>query len=455
MPTPTSKVPLHESLWSELYGRFDLERPATEAERVPRDDYNRVKTLSARLSLPLKERQHHLLTGPTGSGKSTELLHLVADHHERRLVMYVDLERHFVDVVRDPAALLQISAVEVLSLIGLAAVRVAKERLGIDVEPEAAELARALQRLDAPGGSAPPLQVDVPALASLLPVAMLDSTGTLTFLQVAVKSALKWTLTLGGREAPRDQEPSARSVADAVDAIFARLLRDTSQVPLIIVDGLDRVIDDGAFEHLFCRSNLLASPSFDAIYVVDLRMYGQFQRRLRFPCTALACLRVLDQADPTQPGPDLPFFHELVHRRVAGLGQRAPAGLTLVTRPQVDRLAMASGGHLRDFMRLVREVILEGWPDGEAPVEDRHVEVAIDTVRRVREAGITREELDVLSSVRDDPRRECPSGPIARDLLGSGRLLSYPNQSTWYHPHPLLMISALRDRAAPRGSNGS
>ena len=122
--------------------------------------------------------------------------------------------------------------------------------------------------------------------------------------------------------------------------------------------------------------------------------------------------------------------------------------------PSKDRLAWASGGLLRHFCRLARSVVELAELEAATRVEDAWIEAAIDERRRELEDGMTREEFALLQGVADDPRHELPDGPLARALLGEHRLVPYPNQSTWYFPHPLLTLSKVR-AGPPSGSSGS
>jgi hypothetical protein len=135
-----------------------------------------------------------------------------------------------------------------------------------------------------------------------------------------------------------------------------------------------------------------------------------------------------------------------VARRFEAVGP----GLAPVSAAQVRRLAYSSGGRLRDFMKLMTETAVEALLEDAPRAEDEHVRRAIDTLRREREEGLNRAELNLLSELLADPLRLLPEGQIALDLLQKNCLLVYPNDSKWYLPHPLLMMHILK----PIGSKG-
>lgn len=77
----------------------------------------------------------------------------------------------------------------------------------------------------------------------------------------------------------------------------------------------------------------------------------------------------------------------------------------------------------------------------------------IDERRRNIERGLHTNHLQLLQSILDDPEHRLPADvadATLDHLLTSFRLLPYPNQSEWYHPHPLLTLERLRLPGSPR-----
>src|SRR5262249_26215071 len=124
-------------LWQTIFERFDPERP-TESEP---SDWRADRPLSPREAIvKALERPfgtpRMLLTRTAGTGKTTELLRIAEARASREFVVFLNLERHFHEVVQDPAALQNVSAWEVCFLAGVALLRGAEERLGFKF-PEA------------------------------------------------------------------------------------------------------------------------------------------------------------------------------------------------------------------------------------------------------------------------------------------------------------------------------
>lgn len=109
----------------------------------------------------------------------------------------------------------------------------------------------------------------------------------------------------------------------------------------------------------------------------------------------------------------------------------------LGSREQLDRLSLLSGGHLRDLLRLVAEILRR---PGSLPVDEATVTAAINQIRN-----------EFLPIADSDARWLCriaetgqPSMPDLKDLadfarfLDTALVLSYRNGSFWYDVHPLI-----------------
>jgi hypothetical protein len=105
-------------------------------------------------------------------------------------------------------------------------------------------------------------------------------------------------------------------------------------------------------------------------------------------------------------------------------------------------LGWASGGRVRQFMSLVREAMGQCWDQKVDQITPAIVDSVIDEARRTLELGIDRGDLAILRQVMLD--QKLPDDDNAIDLLNSFWLLPYPNESEWYFPHPLLVLSQLR-----------
>jgi len=265
----------------------------------------------------------------------------------------------------------------------------------------------------------------------------------LTFVKPLVDAA-SWRLRLGRSEAaPRDdQDGEVRALLDAVNALILGAQAVYVRPTLMVVDGLDRLIEADAVQRLFVRSTLLSELACDLVVTAPLVLQRKFLSQLRgFDRVEVRNVPVLDRADPLRPSGHTKFFAELAAKRIAMVDPTwAP-----LTAPQLERLAWASGGRARDFVELLVLVCEAAFEAEVEAATDGHVAEAVDSLRRKREEGLTRKQVEVLRAVMGDPSHLLPDeDPVALDAVEQHKLLPYPNKSTWYYPHPLLLLHQLR-----------
>ncbi len=477
----TNQPPPPAETWREIYRCFDPNEPVFDPSlRAPRDpSYNRVEQLGRHLTSDLEKRRF-IVTGGVGSGKTTELLQVARKICTQRLVVYIDLWSNLSSSrLNARVAFDHLQTWEVLGLMGLALLRAGQERFGHQFGDEPAMLQKALQALqgEAPAGS--PVEIDVAKLLKSLSViaggalggALAGTPGALAGMAVTggvvgpatVETGLqilkavgesfswKWRLGVPGRGRAPDQDTRVQDVLYAVNAIVMSLQGAYARRLVLVIDGLDRVRDEATFEGLFVESSLLRELPCDLVVALDLALVErhngcprQFDRR--FP---LANVPVARADWPEEHGNGIPFFADVVRRRLLAIG--AAQHPEALPEAVIARLAWCSGGRLRDFMRLVRLVAEEALMSDASSTDV--LEQVVNEARLDKEAGLNRTQLDLLQKVLDDPDHRLPGDPGALELVGRQLLLAYPNSSTWYLPHPLLMLNLLhpRRRASTNG----
>lgn len=438
-------------LWRELYDRFDPELPAPMEWRAPRP-HSPAKRMLETLDRPFGTPRI-LLMGTVGTGKTTELLRVTEEREQRELVVFLDLERHFTNVVKDPNALYRIQAWEVCFLAGLALVARFKERLGLELEPElVTQLGRAWQAL-AEATKTPTPQLDLGSFAkeALELGGTLAATGALGVeaawgLKTAktVMGALRsWNLPLGRSEkALPDQDRQVQELLGAVNLLLGEVQSKHRKV-LLVIDGLDRIRDLPRAKALFVESQLLSQ------LVCPLVVCGPFALRhdlatagvRGFKADALVNEPVLKHDEPSHPGPGVDFFRELYAHRVKDLGKEAQE---LVGPEQLGELAYRSGGRARDFVRFIRSLAELAWDQDAQTATPALVKQVLDEWRLRQETGLHKGHIQLLQDVMTDPEHRLPPGDLAYELLDYQHLLPYPNNPEWYYPHPLLTMHLVR-----------
>lgn len=444
--------------WRKVHEIFDPIEPASAELRVNRQYNPLSEKIIPRLKLRLGH-QKFVLAGGVGSGKSTELRANVEGLGDARLVVLVDLWRHFESTVEDAGAIDHLQPAELVGLLGLAILRTGTDILGHkwrDLEQRLGSAISAIQPSSTDDNKG--LKFDVVALSKGIavfvggavgaiagPVGALAGAGVvkatveggLQLLDSVSESATwEWKVGLRGRKRSSDQDAPVRAVLQATNALLDDIRTHYKRDIVLLVDGLDRVQDATTFEDLFVESGLLGDLRCDLITTLQLGLVQKYRARLHWCNTYdFTYVPVVLQNDPSQPNAKgMEFFESLAKQRFKKLGGEAP-----VSAEFIRQLACKSGGRLRDFISLVREVSIQAMLEDAPHATSTHILRAIDQLRRDRESGLNTEHIRVLVALLSDPQHSLPAGDIALDLLDRQLLLAYPNESTWYLPHTILM----------------
>lgn len=431
--------------WLTVIDRFDPELSLPDpAWRAPRSR-SPARTICEWLAIS-RGVPRLLMTGTVGTGKTTELLRIAEARADKEFVVFVDLERHCIEVVHDAKAIERVSPWEVCFLMGVALLRAAEERLAFELPVEHRKaLENAWRVLAGRANTEAPPQIDVSSLGKSMLVwashAAAGSPGAvgagLELLKAGV-DAVRWSVPFGKTQKwLEDQESDVQALLDAVNTLIGLVQQRGSRV-LFIIDGLDRIRDFNRAKALFLDSVLISQLACPMV------ICGPFALR-HHPATAairgfhdvpsLVNEPVLLKAEPKKRGPGIEFFRDLYARRVADL----PGGPSLFTAEQIDKLAYYSGGRAREFVAFIYRAAGLASLDDLAQATDELVERVLDEFRRKRETGLNKGHIRTLEEIAKDPDHRLPEGNLAQELLTYGTLLPYPNDSEWYFPHPLLL----------------
>lgn len=447
------------NLWETLFQRFDPEQPAQDPEWRAERPLSPADAIGKALDRPFGIPRV-LLTGTVGTGKTTELLRIAQARATKEFVVFLDLDRHFQEVVGDPAALQQVSPWEVCFLASLALLRSAEENLGFHFPKQhVQELEQAWRALaNASGEIEKAPEVDVVKLAksmvllasgavagaALGPAGVAIGTGLQTL--GAMADAGKWSVPLGlQKRALPDQDTHIQSLLRCVNVLIGLVQQRASKV-LLIIDGLDRIGGFDRAKALFLDSRMIGQMNCRMVVCGPfvLRRDGAIANVLGFSdVPPLVNVPVLSKTNPQQPGEGVSFFCELYAKRVP-----EPQGLSLISRPLLEKLAYYSGGRAREFVVFIRRLAEVAWDADAAAATDTLVDTVLDERRRRRETGLHKGHIQLLEAVANDPDHRLPDNELAYTLLTTVALLPYPDGSEWYYPHPLLTMNLVRVKAA-------
>jgi hypothetical protein len=256
--------------------------------------------------------------------------------------------------------------------------------------------------------------------------------------------SVQWRFKIGipGRAVRSDQDARVQRLLGVVNGLIGELQGTYAVKLTLFVDGLDRIKDRERTAALFVDSSLLGSLECDVVLTGPLALHwGSLRKHVRkFTTKILTNAPVIDRADAWswEPGgPGVESCAEVYRRRTAGLPR------DLVPEPLLRKLAYYSGGRMREFVRLIRELSGPAWDLSLTQVSAEIVEDAIDNLREETEGGLTRKHLDVLRALLEHPG-ELPDDDVVAEMLDVCLILPYPNESEWFFPHPLLLKVKLR-----------
>lgn len=416
--------------WNAALSVLELD-PRDEIERnyyveLVQPGRGQVDEIGASIDISLKTDSVHLISGPRGSGKSTELLRL-RDSLENRghPVVYFDI----LDYVNEEEAL----DVEIfLVVMGLA--------VSDALDPEGGAASFATQLRDWIGQWRPQ---DLEAEAAL-------DTGPIS-------------ITISGWLAKIDElGPEMRG-----NPAFVKWLRNsvTSYVRNL-KERVDRLISDLASAHGGGQSLVIIVDSLERVgssrqenAEKTARLFLDHPRRLTFPRS-----HVVYTVPPVAPikftgfetafggvlhqitvprvgqidhgGVEAQLFVDAIERRVGDISK------VLDQTEVVDRVVRASGGHLGDLFALMSRILVVARARGaELPVSRDIAEEAIADFLPTFRPG-TQEAEQVLRWVVGNDDHSAPSEqavPILAHLLATHVVLHRRNSQDWYEAHPLSL----------------
>ncbi|WP_371357405.1 ATP-binding protein [Hydrocoleum sp. CS-953] len=247
--------------------------------------------------------------------------------------------------------------------------------------------------------------------------------------------------------------PYTESLIDAINTFIRdgkKKLESGSEL-VIIADSLDRIVPivqpDGRSNHdeiFIDRSAQLKGLDCHTIYTIPISMvYSNHAPNLKLEYDDPQVLPMIMVGTPEGEVSELGVatIREIIDRRV----REVNPDLSLETdvfesREVLDRLCLMSGGHVRDLMLLMQNVIKRAG--GQLPISAKVLQRAITEARLPYKRSVEKEEWQILADVFGSKSIDNDQGH--RNLLFSRCLLEYiyfdeeGEKQTWYDVHPLI-----------------
>jgi hypothetical protein len=205
------------------------------------------------------------------------------------------------------------------------------------------------------------------------------------------------------------------------------MLRPKTKHVIVLLDGLDRITDMGAFEQVVEHDvKALVALGIGVVLVGPLRSLYGIDRTIE---QHFARLHYQPWVDPSSDLSAQGFLGEIMRKRLP---------TDAIDDPGLEALVRASGGVVRDLVALAQLACLEAYLDGPDQIGSAQVEAAIDSFGRQHLQGLRADELEVLQRVRTKGTFvQTSEDDLA--LLMTRRVLEYRNGSRHrYCVHPTI-----------------
>lgn len=239
----------------------------------------------------------------------------------------------------------------------------------------------------------------------------------------------------------------AHGFAQEVVELIRKKTKDDNKKIVLLVDSVEQLRGVGAdgandvyksVENLFSgHASSLQIPMLHVVYTIPpylTPLAPGLGRQLgaNLGCT-LPCIHVQKEKSNQTDSDGLDIMRELVKRRCLRWEE-------IFSKDQLNKLAQASGGDLRDFFRLIRDSLVKASSRGGCPVQDAVIKQTLDHARREM-LPIAKEDKEWLIKIADSKKAELESIeklPALARFFDTKLVLNYRNGDDWYDVHPLL-----------------
>jgi hypothetical protein len=202
---------------------------------------------------------------------------------------------------------------------------------------------------------------------------------------------------------------------------------------LLIVDDLEKFQYEQVYKLMNEYYQILSSLPCAVVYTVPLWLLFEDKRSILeevFHIINLANVPLFDRKDKAiKKGGN--FFYKIATRRIGKLWIE-------VETNQIKVIIKASGGHLRQFLSLLRSVLLEAYDSPDKKIEKEHVRGSLMQITTSFRRILNPYDRDILEDVR---RTREYNYSLPRRLLHNYSVLEYwlPDLGTWYDVNPMAL----------------
>lgn len=206
--------------------------------------------------------------------------------------------------------------------------------------------------------------------------------------------------------------------------------------PILLFDSLDRVRDTASFRTILEKdAAALVDHGFGVILTAPVDTVWLHADQLR---TATKSWDTLPYEDPRKNPEAFAFLLELLRRRISD---------GLIGDSAAHRIVNTSGGVLRDLIELARNAVEEAYMGGRDSVSQADVAASIARLARSLSLGLDNVVMTTLRSVHETGKLDRFDEATLR-LLKSRQIIEHYAEDSYFEVHPVLLPMIERWAAA-------
>lgn len=215
---------------------------------------------------------------------------------------------------------------------------------------------------------------------------------------------------------------------------------------LLILDGLDKCPPNTATQLFIDYSAQLRELACNIIYTVPIAvLYGT--RKLGSTFENPHIIPMIGMYQPNHKAVELTYDKNGLEQMAQLIEKRVNSEAIFAERTLLLDLAKASGGHLRQMMRMTRKAIAIASSRGNISkkVESNDIVYAINQEQQGFERILSADDYGELAQVA--LTKELTDDALGQAMLFSTAILEYNGVGRWMYPNPLVMRSEAFKRA--------
>lgn len=379
--------------------RFYINRPG-----------NPITELIDALLAPFYRPPKFFFSGHRGCGKSTELMHLVANPGIQKKYWPVNFS------IRDEADIIDLDFRDILLAIG--------SRMFRDYRKAGGRLPE--QLLKELNGWRGKVEEEVKTIHSGRTAFEIGAGIDAFFANTGLKMKLEPATR---KELRQVFEKDITGLISVINNIATAIYSKEHRIPLILIDDLDKPNLDEARAIFHDRRNIMMQPNCAIIYTVSSALfYTKEFEAIRDQAIFLPNIKLHPHTEPeVKDSEGYTTLRRFVHVRI---------NPNLVDGLALEEAIANSGGVFREMARIMRTAIGRSRRRRATKIEINDVEWATTEIRNEYRRILDKEEIEILRKVHQQNRLEYDNR--LQPLLQLLAVLEYRNGENWCDIHPVL-----------------